>query len=90
MSRIGAKIQRERAIESRAARRLIRDLLPSRATSEPVSAPPQVPPVFVPSARLGAVEPHAAIPPEDSIRDVLPLPIAFAIALGLLVVLTRC
>jgi hypothetical protein len=52
MSRIGAKIQRERAQEARAARRLIRELLP----------PPPPSPEPAPE-RLGGAEPLPAPDP---------------------------
>jgi hypothetical protein len=50
MSRLGAKIQRQRAQEARVARRLIRELLPP----PPPSAEPA-------PERLGGAEPHAAV-----------------------------
>jgi hypothetical protein len=48
MSRLGAKIQRERATEARVVRRLIRELLP-----------PPPPPAAPAPERLGGAEPHA-------------------------------
>ena len=52
MSRLGAKIRRQRAAEARVARRLIRELLP----------PPPASPAPA-SERLGGAEPHAGAPP---------------------------
>ena len=85
MSRLGAKIQRQRAAEARVARRLIRELLPP-----PPSRPEPAP------ERLGAAEPHAGAlptppgpyPSEPAIAVLLTL---ILVALfGAVAALSRC
>lgn len=72
MSRLGAKIRRERAQEARVARRLIRELLPPPPSTEPAPE------------RLGGAEPHAEALPAPAFAH--PFEPAIAVLLVLILV----